>query len=266
MKVVYEPSGKAAEYAELACNLRLTCSHGCTFCFCPAMLHKPREEFYKAGPPRPGILEDLEKDCKRMAEAQDRRRILLSFIGDCYAPEEQSDQTTRYALEIIAAHGLNASVLTKGGLRAERDFDIMAEAGVWFGTTLTCQMPSDSRGCEPGAALPNDRKRAICIAHEAGIFTWVSLEPVLYPEDSLSFISELAEYVDYWHVGRLNYHPHAKEIDWPNFAEKAWRALVEVDASFRFKDGLAKDLRAGRYQQSRTMDEAAAAGGGADGC
>ena len=137
MKAVYAPKGRAAEYAEAAVTLRTTCSHACDYCFCPAILHKPKEDFHKAGPPRKGILEALERDCKRMAEERDTRRILLSFVGDAYAPEEQADQTTRRALEIIAAHGLNASVLTKGGQRAERDFDIIAQAGVRFGTSLS---------------------------------------------------------------------------------------------------------------------------------
>ena len=256
---IYEPKGRAREYAELSCNLRLTCSHSCTYCFGPAMLHKSRDDFCKAGPPRPGILEALERGCKRMADAEDRRRILLSFIGDPYCPEEQADETTRRALEIIAAHGLNASVLTKGGHRAERDFDIMAAAGVWFGTTLTCRMPGDSKRREPNAALPNDRTISIALAHKKEIFTWVSLEPVLYPEDSISFIPELADYVDYWHIGKWNYDARANDIDWEDFTEQAWQALVDADASFRFKDSLAEYLKDGREQQRMTMDEAAAA-------
>ena len=259
MNAIYVPSGKAAEYAELSCSLRLTCGHRCAYCFAPAILHKSKEDFHVAGPPRSGILEALERDCKRMAEAQDSRRILLAFIGDVYAPEEQDDLATRHALKIIAAHGLNASVLTKGGTRSWRDSDIMRDAGIWFGTTLTCGNNDSSVVWEPGAQLPRDRKQAIANMHKKGIFTWVSLEPILYPEDSLHFISKLAEHVDYWHVGRLNYHPHAKKIDWPDFAEQAWQALTAVGADFRFKDGLAEDLQEGRPRETRTMAEAAAA-------
>lgn len=262
MKAIYEPAGRAREYAELACNLRLSCSHACDYCFGPAIVRKPKEEFHKPGPPRKGILEALEQDCQRMADSRDRRRILLSFIGDPYCPEEQEDQTTRRALEIIAAHGLNASVLTKGGTRATRDFNIMRNAGIWFGTTLTCRDKDTSAEWEPNAAIPSLRKATIRGAHNEDIFTWVSLEPVLYPEDSLSFIPELAEYVDYWHVGKLNNHPHADSIYWEDFAERAWVALVDADANFRFKDDLAKYLRKGRPRQRRAIEEVAAEGRG----
>jgi len=252
---IYESKGRAREYAELACNLRLSCSHSCTYCFGPAVLHKSKEDFCQAGLPRPSILEALERDCKRMADAGDARRVLFSFIGDPYCPEEQDDQTTRRALEIIAAHGLNASVLTKGGHRATRDFDIMADAGVWFGTTLTCRSINESIEWEPGAALPNDRMDIIRWAHDTGIFTWVSLEPVLYPAQSLDFIPELASVVDYWHIGKWNYDARAQEIDWPLFVEQAWQVLDQVGASFRFKDSLAEYLQHGRVQQRMTMDE-----------
>jgi len=255
---IYEPKGRAREYAELACNLRLSCSHACTYCFGPAMLHKSKEDFCQAGPPRPGILEALERDCKRMADAGDKRRILLSFIGDVYAPEERADETTRRALEIIAAHGLNASVLTKGGLRAARDFDIMLKAGVWFGTTLTCQGIGESMWWEPHAALPDDRKGTIRYAHESGIFTWVSLEPVLYPEDALSFISELADYVDYWHVGKWNYDARANEIDWENFGHSVCEALTRAGADYRLKDSLAEHVDYGWATETRPIAEKAA--------
>jgi DNA repair photolyase len=33
--VIYEPKGKAGEYAPLALNLYAGCSHGCTYCFAP---------------------------------------------------------------------------------------------------------------------------------------------------------------------------------------------------------------------------------------
>ena len=32
-KAIYEPSGKAAEYSNWACNLYNGCPHSCTYCF-----------------------------------------------------------------------------------------------------------------------------------------------------------------------------------------------------------------------------------------
>ena len=268
MKAIYEPKGKAAEYSPLACNLYQGCRHGCRYCYVPRILRKTPEEFLANYGPRPGILEALKRDCDRMVKAGDDRYVLFCFTSDPYQ-FHYGNETTRDALLIASTRGINTSILTKGGMAAERDFDIMqlglVQGDVRFGTTLTCQDPDDSLLWEPNAAPPDNRKQAIQAAHDRGVFTWVSLEPVLYPEDSLSFIPELADYVDYWHVGKLNYHPHAKALEaanpnvWEDFTEKAWQALVDVGASFRFKDSLAEYLKDGREQQRMTMDEAAAA-------
>ena len=33
LKIIYKPSGKAKEYANLAINLYKACTHGCRYCF-----------------------------------------------------------------------------------------------------------------------------------------------------------------------------------------------------------------------------------------
>ena len=37
MKIIYEPKGKALEYAPLACNLYKGCPHGCRYCYGPTL-------------------------------------------------------------------------------------------------------------------------------------------------------------------------------------------------------------------------------------
>jgi DNA repair photolyase len=66
---------------------------------------------------------------------------------------------------------------------------------------------------EPGAALPEEKINSLRRAHEKGIKTWVSLEPVLYPEITLEIIRRTYGFVDEFKVGTLNYHSHAKNID-----------------------------------------------------
>src|SRR3972149_6634508 len=46
MGVIYEPTGKAREYAELAVNLYSGCGHSCGYCYAPACLKKTRADFY----------------------------------------------------------------------------------------------------------------------------------------------------------------------------------------------------------------------------
>ena len=37
-KAIYQPSGKAAEYGEWACNFHIGCSNWCDYCFCSKAL------------------------------------------------------------------------------------------------------------------------------------------------------------------------------------------------------------------------------------
>ena len=45
MSIIYEPRGKAREYAELAVNLYKGCSHACVYCYAPAATFCDREKF-----------------------------------------------------------------------------------------------------------------------------------------------------------------------------------------------------------------------------
>jgi DNA repair photolyase len=55
MKAIYEPSGKAKEYGNLACNLYKGCGHKCSYCYAPSVLRMDRQEFYNNPQPREGI-------------------------------------------------------------------------------------------------------------------------------------------------------------------------------------------------------------------
>ena len=108
---------------------------------------------------------------------------------------------------------------------AAKDFDLYA-TNDWFGVTLTCDNDADSKQNEPRAALWSDRIRALKEANDRGIHTWVSLEPVLYPEQTLHLIELTHEIVDQFRVGKLNHDPEIEaKIDWPNFRSNAEKML-----------------------------------------
>jgi len=240
MTVIYEPRGKAREYAELALNLYDGCRHGCRYCYCPAILRRTLTEWSAAPRPRADVLEHLRREAPRRAAAGDRREILLCFMSDPYQSDEAAE-VTGAALAILAEHRLAATVLTKGGGRAQRHFDRLAAAGFRFGTTLLLTRQADADYWEPGAAPLAERAAALRRAKAAGVATWVSVEPVIDPAQALEVIRENLDAVDYWKVGKLNHRPDVERgIDWAAFLAAAVALLKAAGARYYIKRDLAR--------------------------
>ena len=47
MQVIYEPQGRAGEFAPLAANLYRGCGHGCSYCYVPMVIKTKRDIFSK---------------------------------------------------------------------------------------------------------------------------------------------------------------------------------------------------------------------------
>ena len=238
MNVVYEPKGRAREYSELACNLYLGCTHGCRYCYAPACMRTTGENWHAKAEPRKDILRLLEKDALRLQG--DPRTILFCFLSDPYQPLERTERLTRQALEIITKHRLNNQVLTKGcaDLILE-DMELMKTARTQLGITLSFADDDVRKDWEPNASTVDDRMNVLKTAHKAGIFTWVSLEPVINPEQALAVIRMAHPYVNFWKVGKLN---HMKEyeriVDWGKFLFDAETLLAKLGAKYYIKNDL----------------------------
>jgi len=236
MSVIYEPRGPAREYAPLAANLYRGCGHGCSYCYAPAATRTDRERFVRPEP-RARVLGQLERDAARLAG--DRRDVLLSFTCDPYQPLDAELGLTRQAIQILHRHRLAVTVLTKGGYRARRDLDLLAEdPRSSFGVTLTFADPARSQAWEPGAALPVERLDSLTRAKAAGIHTWASLEPVIDPAETLELIRWSWPWVDLYRVGKWNHDARARAIDWPAFREAAEAELRRLGKAYTIKQAL----------------------------
>ena len=240
MAIIYEPKGRAREYAPLAANLYSGCSHGCLYCYAPDAIRMKREVFHASPKPRQDIIAKLEADARKL-KGEDLPPILLCFTCDPYQPAEEEHHITRQAIEVLHRYGHKVQVLTKGGLRSTRDFDLLGP-GDAYAATLTFLDAGLSRLWEPHASSPTERLRALSEAHDRGITTWASLEPVIDPEQSLRIIEEAAPYVDLFKVGKLNNHPLAAEIDWRDFGTRAVRLLEDLGKDYYIKADLRRYL------------------------
>jgi DNA repair photolyase len=233
--IIYEPGGRAAEYAPLAANLYSGCSHGCIYCFAPAACHRQREKFHADVQPKHDALSRLKKDALKLAG--DPREILLSFATDPYQSLESKLGITRGAIKALIDNNLKFTILTKGGTQAVRDFDLLeGYSKTSFGSTIIFLDQQDANKWEPNAAPIQDRIQALRQAYSLGIRTWVSLEPVIDPKQALEIIRELHPIVDHWKIGKLNYNPIV--VDWIKFRTDCEKLLVSLSTDYYIKNSL----------------------------
>jgi DNA repair photolyase len=196
------------------------------------------EKWHAAAEPRRNVISQFEKDAWKLRG--DNRQILFCFLCDPYQPIERTERLTRQALEIVAKTGLNNQVLTKGcaDLILE-DMELMKLARTQLGITLCFSDDVTRKDWEPNASTVNDRLEILKAAHKAGVFTWVSLEPVIDPDQALDVIRKAHKYVKFWKVGKLNHMKGVEQtVDWVKFLCDVEKLLTKFGAQYYIKNDL----------------------------
>ena len=220
----------------LACNPYRGCGHQCAYCYVPQVLHMLRKEFDAGATPRKDFLAELEREAKKYEALRVTEQVMLSFTTDPYHPGDTA--LTRDVLKMIQAYGMGICTLTKGGRRALRDLDLFRPGRDAFASTLTSLDDDFSRKWERGAPLPEDRIEALRSFHDADIFTWVSLEPVLDTAATLEIIRRTHRFVDLYKVGRVNYVGLTRTTDWKKFTRDVLQVLADTGARHYIKKDL----------------------------
>lgn len=224
MRTIYKPTGAAKEYGDYALNIYTGCPHNCFYCFAPSVLHKDRAAFHTNVKPRENIVEETAHYIK--SKNFTGNLVHLCFTCDPY-PTGYDDSTTREIIKLLKSSGNHVQILTKGNGSA--DFDLL-DGEDWYGITL-----DGSEGIAP------KRAEILLEAHEKGIKTWVSFEPVVNAETVLSQIELVAPFVDKVKIGKLNYHP--SDINWKEFGTKAETLCKKLGVNYYIKDSLRNEMR-----------------------
>ena len=58
LSVIYQPTGAAREYADLALNIYRGCTHGCIYCYNNGRFGE-KGDFFKSAKPRQGIVKKV---------------------------------------------------------------------------------------------------------------------------------------------------------------------------------------------------------------
>lgn len=234
MKPIYEPKGRAKEYGNLALNIYTGCNHGCIYCYAPLVLKRDRKDFHSVVEPRKDIVEAVKRQIDK--EQITGKMIHLCFSCDPY-PADIDTTPTREIIRIIKSSGNHVQILTKGGRRAKRDFDLLNNED-WFGVTIT-EYSEKAKLIEPMADSTADRLVAVEMAHFHGVKTWVSFEPVYNPDLVFSWIEHMT-CVDLYKIGKLNYSP--SNINWGDFGRECERLCQLHNRDYYIKEDLRKAM------------------------
>jgi DNA repair photolyase len=189
------------------------------------------------------VLTRFEEDCKRLSHERiddENRRVFFYFLSDPYQPLEAILHITRQGIQIASKYGIKVDVLTKGDKNLiVQDFQLMREANTHFGMTLSFINDESRKEWEPMASSVQDRMETLKKAHDMGIYTWVSMEPVIKPDEALEVIRQAHGYVDFWKVGKLNHHKDIEQsINWTRFREDAISLLTSFNCKYYIKEDL----------------------------
>lgn len=231
MKPIYEPRGAAKEYGDLALNIYTGCPHRCYYCFAPSVLRRDRERFHTNVQPREGIVEATRRQLEK--EQITGKLIHLCFTCDPY-PTGYDTTPTREIIKLLKEYGNHVQILTKGD--GSRDFDLL-DGEDWYGATIS-GWNTDAN--EPGALLTPFRIIRLRKAHDQGIKTWVSFEPVLDSNVVLGVIEDFHDIFDKVKIGKLNYHP--SDINWKCFGHEAERLCRQYGLDYYIKDSLRAEM------------------------
>lgn len=172
-------------------NLYRGCQHGCIYC-------DSRSTCYRLGDlsqisVKKNALELLQTE---LSAKRTKGTVGTGSMNDPYMPLEKQLEMTRGALSLLAQHHFPVHVMTKGAL-VTRDIDLLKDiARTYAAVSFTVTTADDdlARKLEPGAPPPSARFQAMKELAAQGIYTGVTLMPVLpFINDSIEDVTEIVE-------------------------------------------------------------------------
>lgn len=242
MAAIYQPSGAAREYSPLALNYIKGCDHGCVYCYVPKMMKRfnagyIHSEVYMKE--ETALIKELRASARKFRNSP--KQVFLSFLTDPYSHFNNETKLTRKVLEILLEHEIPVSILSKGGYNVLQDLDVIKRFGenIQVGGSLTFTNNEDSLKWEKNGALPFKRFDALKQLHDECVKTWASMEPVIYPEQSLEIMEITSSYIDAYKIGKLNHFPkHEAQFDWTKFLTDAVGIMRKHNKAFYIKKDL----------------------------
>lgn len=238
------------EYGDYTLNHVQGCSHGCKY---PCYAFMMAKRFGKVK-----TYEDWVKPCiventmtlldKELPAFKDKINTLhLCFTTDPFMYQNSEIQNLSTAiLKKANSHGIRCSVLTKGILPDEL---VELSKENQYGITVVSLDDNFTKEFEPGASPISDRIAALRRLHNAGCYTWVSIEPYPTPNiitQSLADILEAISFTDKIIFGRLHYNKIVSEYKdhkafYNNCAHQVEDFCIQRGIAYHIKNGTLTD-------------------------
>lgn len=209
------------EYADFCINHVEGCAHGCKF---PCYAFNMAKRFGKVKTYNEWCKPKLVKNSLELLDKEiPKYRGQIKFVHLCFMTDPfmyKYPEVTDMTLKIIKklnSNGIKCTILTKGiyppELKNTKKYSDKNE----YGITLVSLDQNFKDKHEPHSAPYKGRIKALKKLHEAGLKTWVSMEPYPTPnlvrQNLLKILKEIS-FVDNIIFGKLNYNCDSSE--WAN--------------------------------------------------
>lgn len=221
MKAIYQPKGKAGEYASYACNLYVGCSNNCDYCYCKkgVLAHamgQDKPQLKKCFTDETDAFLVFRKECWKLLDTLRKKGLFFTFTSDPCLPE--TFPLFAKCIQEALTLGIPCTILTKctkwTSTELGRGLLYTKSPLLNIGFTLTGR-----NDMEKGADTNESRILAMEKIHDLGIKTWASIEPIVDLTSSWKMITETRSFCDFYKIGLMsgkkNYTP--KEVF--NFCE-----------------------------------------------
>ncbi len=239
-KAIYQPQGRASEYATWACNFFTGCSNDCEYCYCKrgVMSHVwttvPKLKMCLRNAP----IDIFQKELMANLEELRKHGLLFSFTTDPMLPE--TFELTLTAVSIAVLQGVPVKILTKRAdwldtptWKSAEPLLLGHKNKIAFGITLT--------GCdakEPFASSNQKRIDAMQKVHELGFHTFASIEPVIDIVASDAMMRKALPYCQLFKVGLMSGGAKPDEVALKEFVDYWSRTLDKFGKKVYWKQSI----------------------------
>ena len=246
-KLIYQPAGKAGEYAKWACNLFNGCSNKCEYCYNrhgrgKAILGKD-DPTIKGGM---SIQEAYNLFCIELERYQyDIIRdggLFFSFVSDPCLPET-SDLNTLCISRCVGSN-IPVTILTKNAdFIRQNEWNILLQFICIFSKSNFIQFGFTLTGCdelEPGASSNDQRIDTMRFLWNTGFSTWASIEPIIDLEKSFSMFEKTLPFCAEYRFGLNSLKKSYTKQEVINFKNRVEEANKQYNRKLVWKESVLK--------------------------